>query len=167
MNKILSKNEIKQFREEGAVFLKNKFDISWINKLKKGIEKDIDNPSHRFKSHTIENLKVLSLSSNQLSGQIRNSIGNLSNLTNILADVNRLRNIPRWFKKFKFSMPNFGRAANAADTVANSLSVTNPLPSPKTALIEVIAEALVVILVLLLLMLVAKAPDTVPITVLI
>ena len=33
MNKILSKNEIKQFREEGAVFLKNKFDIIWINKI--------------------------------------------------------------------------------------------------------------------------------------
>ena len=54
MNKILSQNEIQQFREEGAVFLKNKFDISWINKLKKGIERDINNPSPRFKSHTIE-----------------------------------------------------------------------------------------------------------------
>ena len=54
MNKILSENEIQQFREEGAVFLKNKFEISWINKLKKGIERDINNPSPRFKSHTIE-----------------------------------------------------------------------------------------------------------------
>jgi len=41
MNKILSKDEINLFKEQGAVFLKNKFDISWINKLKKGIERDI------------------------------------------------------------------------------------------------------------------------------
>ena len=32
MNKILSNDEIKKFKEEGAVFLKNKFDIQWINK---------------------------------------------------------------------------------------------------------------------------------------
>ena len=54
MNKILSKDEISLFKEQGAVFLKNKFDISWIEKLKKGIERDIKNPSPRFKSHTIE-----------------------------------------------------------------------------------------------------------------
>ena len=54
MNKILSENEIKQFREEGAVFLKNKFDITWINKLRTGIKRDIKNPSPRFKSHTIQ-----------------------------------------------------------------------------------------------------------------
>ena len=52
MNKILTKNEIKKFKEDGAIFLKNKFDINWINKLKTGIEKDISNPSPRFKSHT-------------------------------------------------------------------------------------------------------------------
>ena len=52
MHKILSKNEIKQFREEGAVFLKNKFDIIWINKLRNGIKRDIKKPSPRFKSHT-------------------------------------------------------------------------------------------------------------------
>jgi len=54
MHKILSEKEIIQFREQGAVFLKNKFDISWIKKLKKGIKKDIKNPSPRFKSHTIQ-----------------------------------------------------------------------------------------------------------------
>ena len=54
MPKILSDFEISSFRENGAVFLKNKFDIKWINKLQKGIEKDIANPSPRFKSHTIE-----------------------------------------------------------------------------------------------------------------
>ena len=37
MNKILSNDEIKKFKEEGAVFLKNKFDIQWINKLQKGM----------------------------------------------------------------------------------------------------------------------------------
>ena len=41
MPKILSDFEISSFRENGAVFLKNKFDIKWINKLQKGIEKDI------------------------------------------------------------------------------------------------------------------------------
>ena len=48
MNKILSNDEIKKFKEEGAVFLKNKFDIQWINKLHKGIERDIAKPSPRF-----------------------------------------------------------------------------------------------------------------------
>ena len=35
------------------LFLEIKFDISWIEKLKKGIERDIKNPSPRFKSHTL------------------------------------------------------------------------------------------------------------------
>ena len=51
MNKILTPNEINQFRTNGAIFLKGKFDISWIKKLQKGIERDIKNPSPRFKSH--------------------------------------------------------------------------------------------------------------------
>ena len=54
MNNILNENEINSFKRDGAVFLKGKFDISWIKKLKIGIEKDIKNPSPRFKSHTIE-----------------------------------------------------------------------------------------------------------------
>ena len=54
MNKLISKAEIEKFNQEGAIFLKNKFDIKWIEKLKKGIERDIKNPSPRFKSHTIE-----------------------------------------------------------------------------------------------------------------
>ena len=33
MNKILTKDEVKKFREDGAIYLKNKFDIQWINKL--------------------------------------------------------------------------------------------------------------------------------------
>ena len=33
MNKILTPNEIDQFRINGAIFLKGKFDISWIKKL--------------------------------------------------------------------------------------------------------------------------------------
>jgi len=54
MDKILTSDEITQFKNDGAIFLKDKFDIDWINKLKKGIERDIKNPSPRFKSHTIE-----------------------------------------------------------------------------------------------------------------
>ena len=54
MNKILTPDEVKKFRKDGAVYLKNKFDIQWINKLQTGIERDIGNPSPRFKSHTVE-----------------------------------------------------------------------------------------------------------------
>ncbi len=52
MSKLVSQLEIEKFNKDGAVFLKNKFDLKWIEKLKKGIEKDIKNPSPRFKSHT-------------------------------------------------------------------------------------------------------------------
>ena len=41
MHNLISNEEIKQFNENGAVFLKGKFDIEWIEKLKKGIERDI------------------------------------------------------------------------------------------------------------------------------
>ena len=54
MNEFLSNNEINQFKKDGAIFIKGKFDLSWIEKLKKGIERDIKNPSPRFKSHTLE-----------------------------------------------------------------------------------------------------------------
>ena len=54
MNKILSDIEINNFKKDGAIFLKGKFDKSWIKKLEKGIERDIKNPSPRFKSHTVE-----------------------------------------------------------------------------------------------------------------
>ena len=54
MNEILTKSEINQFNKDGAIFLKGKFDINWIEKLKKGIERDIKNPSPRFKSHTVK-----------------------------------------------------------------------------------------------------------------
>ena len=52
MSVLVSKAEIEKFNQDGAVFLKDKFDIKWIEILKKGIEKDIENPSPRFKSHT-------------------------------------------------------------------------------------------------------------------
>ena len=54
MDKILSESEVDNFKKDGAVFLKGKFDISWIKKLQVGIEKDIKNPSPRFKTHTLE-----------------------------------------------------------------------------------------------------------------
>ena len=54
MNKILTPNEISQFQTDGAILLKDKFDVSWIKKLQKGIERDIKNPSPRFKSHTTQ-----------------------------------------------------------------------------------------------------------------
>ena len=51
---LLTSQEIESFKKDGAIVLRNKFDVSWIEKLKKGIERDIKNPSPRFKSHTIE-----------------------------------------------------------------------------------------------------------------
>jgi len=54
MEKILSKDEINKFNEDGAIFLKGKFEKNWIKKLQKGIERDIKKPSPRFKSHTVE-----------------------------------------------------------------------------------------------------------------
>ena len=36
MSNLISNEEIKQFNENGAVFLKGRFDIEWIEKLKKG-----------------------------------------------------------------------------------------------------------------------------------
>ena len=54
MNEFLTRSEINQFNKDGAIFIKEKFDVRWIEKLKKGIERDIKNPSPRFKSHTLE-----------------------------------------------------------------------------------------------------------------
>ena len=54
MNEFLTRSEINQFNKDGAIFIKGKFDDRWIEKLKKGIERDIKNPSPRFKSHTLE-----------------------------------------------------------------------------------------------------------------
>ena len=43
MKKLISKDEVKKFKKDGAVFLSKKFDVSWIKKLKKGIKRDIKN----------------------------------------------------------------------------------------------------------------------------
>jgi hypothetical protein len=53
MSEFLTNNEINQFNKDGAIFLKGKFDVNWIEKLNKGIERDIKKPSPRFKSHTL------------------------------------------------------------------------------------------------------------------
>jgi len=53
MTGLISNKDIEQYNQDGAIFLKKKFDAKWIEKLKKGIERDIKNPSPRFKSHTI------------------------------------------------------------------------------------------------------------------
>ena len=52
MNKILTPNEINQFKTDGAVFLKGKFEKKWIEKLKEGINKGKKDPSPRFVNHT-------------------------------------------------------------------------------------------------------------------
>ena len=54
MKNLLTLKEIENFNADGAIVLRKKFDISWIEKLKKGIKKDIKSPSPRFKSHTTQ-----------------------------------------------------------------------------------------------------------------
>jgi len=49
---MLSQSEINQFNKDGAVLLKGKFEKQWIEKLKNGINEDINNPSPRFVRHT-------------------------------------------------------------------------------------------------------------------
>ena len=44
MNNIVTQKEIESFKEDGAIFLKNRFDIEWIKKLKLGIKKAKNNP---------------------------------------------------------------------------------------------------------------------------
>ena len=56
---MLSNEEIESYKTDGAIVLRKKFDINWIEKLKTGIKKDIKNPSPRFKSHTIEKISQL------------------------------------------------------------------------------------------------------------
>ena len=52
MSNILSTDLIDQFRKDGAVLIKGKFDRKWIEILREGISKDIENPSPRFERHT-------------------------------------------------------------------------------------------------------------------
>ena len=55
MNQLLNTDQIDQYEKEGAVLIKGKFDSEWIEKLRKGISKDIKNPSPRFVRHTKDN----------------------------------------------------------------------------------------------------------------
>ena len=52
MNKIINNTEIEQFKKDGAVLIKGKFNNVWIEKLKEGIKKGKKNPSPRFVNHT-------------------------------------------------------------------------------------------------------------------
>ena len=54
MKKLLTTKEINDFKLNGAIILRKKFDVHWIEKLKSGIAKDIKSPSPRFKSHTTQ-----------------------------------------------------------------------------------------------------------------
>ena len=54
MSQILNDNEIELFKRDGAVFLRNKFDIKWIELLRSGINKAKNNPSPRFTNHTTD-----------------------------------------------------------------------------------------------------------------
>lgn len=54
MKNILSLEEINQYKEDGAVILRDKFDKLWIDKLRIGIQKAKNEPSPRLVSHTKE-----------------------------------------------------------------------------------------------------------------
>ena len=57
MCKIITKNEFEHFKKDGAVLIKGKFDNTWIEKLKVGINKAKINPSPRFTNHTKDEKK--------------------------------------------------------------------------------------------------------------
>ena len=53
--------KINQFKKDGAIHLKGKFDISWINKLQKGIEvshKEIEGADHFF-TDRLDELRIV------------------------------------------------------------------------------------------------------------
>jgi ectoine hydroxylase-related dioxygenase (phytanoyl-CoA dioxygenase family) len=52
MSKIINNTQIEQFKKDGAVLIKGKFDNAWIEKLKEGIKKGKKTPSPRFVNHT-------------------------------------------------------------------------------------------------------------------
>jgi len=52
MSQILQQYEINNFKRDGAILIKGKFDQSWIEKLKIGFLKAKLNPSPRFVNHT-------------------------------------------------------------------------------------------------------------------
>ena len=52
MSKIINNIEVEQFKKDGAVLIKGKFDNVWIEKLKEGIKNAKNNPSPRFVNHT-------------------------------------------------------------------------------------------------------------------
>ena len=49
MSKIINNTEVEQFKKDGAILIKGKFDNAWIEKLKKGIKKAKDSPSPNYK----------------------------------------------------------------------------------------------------------------------
>ena len=52
MSKIINNTEVEQFKKDGAVLIKGKFDNVWIEKLKVGINKAKINPSPRLTNYT-------------------------------------------------------------------------------------------------------------------
>lgn len=52
MTGLLTEDEKKRFRRDGAVHLKAQFSTDWIEKLRHGIDADIANPTANFARHT-------------------------------------------------------------------------------------------------------------------
>ena len=50
---MITQSNIREYQQNGVVFLKSVFESSWIDMLNVGISKDIQSPGKNFKSHTI------------------------------------------------------------------------------------------------------------------
>jgi hypothetical protein len=48
---MLSQSEINQFNKDGAVLIKGKFEKQWIEKLRNGINEDINSPTKVCKTY--------------------------------------------------------------------------------------------------------------------
>lgn len=49
---LLDTHDVTRFRRDGAVLLKQKFDLEWIETLRQGIASDVANPTDNFTRHT-------------------------------------------------------------------------------------------------------------------
>ena len=59
MSKIITNTEVEQFKKDGAVLIKGKFDNAWLEKLKKVIKKAKERLSPRFVNHNKDNYEFL------------------------------------------------------------------------------------------------------------